>query len=84
VYYRDYGLSDPTSTQEEHTMSHATADELRAAANAGRSAYDAQAPNAPALSLTLHGLLTGAPVGEPRTMELMRAFTTAYQAEVQA
>lgn len=58
-----------------------TAADLEAA---GRRAYLNNEPAAPALNAEVMAAVGDGPVGEPRTVAVMRAFTRGYEAERQA
>lgn len=47
---------------------------------AGRAAWDQERPAAPALDPTVREALTGLAVGDPRSMEVMRAFEQGWHA----
>lgn len=66
-------------------MNNTTRTETIAAAEAaGRAAFHADRPAAPALDATIRALLAGIPVGSGLGMDIMRAFSSGFRAEVEA
>lgn len=57
----------------------ATAAEIRIAEKAGRRAHREERLNAPGVDPMIRLLVGDTEVGDPRTLQLMSAFTTAYQ-----
>ncbi len=58
----------------------ALADTIAAMVAAGRAAYDADQPAAPAASAAVRDAIGNAAVGDPNTLAIMRAFSRGYAA----
>lgn len=79
----DVELDGPVPPREAR-YGHATDAELRLAAAAGVAAFNADRPRAPGTDATVRDLIDAHNVGQPRTIQIMRAWVDAYEAECDA